>query len=117
MNISKLEQYNQFFIRISVLGKTESELINSVLADDLDEVSEWIKRTRKHTMTLSAERYNQFFIRISVLGKTESELINSVLADDLDEVSEWIKRTRKHTMTLDEKNRAELVNQIREEKT
>ncbi|KZV19818.1 hypothetical protein F511_29384 [Dorcoceras hygrometricum] len=28
---------------ISVLGKTESELIDSVLADDLDEVSEWIK--------------------------------------------------------------------------
>ncbi|KZV27343.1 kinesin-3 [Dorcoceras hygrometricum] len=31
---------------------TESELINSVLADGLDEMSEWIKRTSKHTMTL-----------------------------------------------------------------
>ncbi|KZV28756.1 ELMO domain-containing protein A [Dorcoceras hygrometricum] len=30
----------------------KSKLINSVLADGLDEVSEWIKRTSKHTMAL-----------------------------------------------------------------
>ncbi|KZV45874.1 hypothetical protein F511_35542 [Dorcoceras hygrometricum] len=51
-------------------------------------------------------------VQISVLGKTESEHSKCVLADGLDEVSEWIKRTSKHTMALDEKNRAELRNDL-----
>ncbi|KZV49141.1 hypothetical protein F511_43086 [Dorcoceras hygrometricum] len=40
-----------------------------------------------------------------------------VLAYGLDEVSEWTKRKSKHIVALDEKKRAELENQIREEKT
>ncbi|KZV43433.1 hypothetical protein F511_30387 [Dorcoceras hygrometricum] len=41
---------------ISVLGKTESELIDSVLVDDLDEVSEWIKWTSKYINQLGIEQ-------------------------------------------------------------
>ncbi|KZV28224.1 myosin-11-like [Dorcoceras hygrometricum] len=47
---------NQFIIGISILGKTESELIKRVLDDDLDEVSEWIKWTSKYIDQLGMEQ-------------------------------------------------------------
>ncbi|KZV16268.1 hypothetical protein F511_36582 [Dorcoceras hygrometricum] len=54
--------------RISVLGKTESELINCVLANGLDELSKWIKRTSKHTMALDEK------IRAELMGKQKAAI-------------------------------------------